>query len=333
MWEFSSEKQLLQKIFYAYFPEYAILPVFYFLGTIQLAVVSYALQLVFMAVSSFFQLSAFCSVLKGGCKKGCWSPCNKKNARQLLKPLRKVAGVPVGFLGLSRWQFSILAKAPSGLHVISTVYAVAGSVEAWPPHQEEFARRWSAAPLGSWVGSFGLPNILTLLISVGACLQFVFAMGFKNVAGAAEASNLFFLVGAVRGEGELDGIIVRVLMAPVVKIPLLWAQTSLLSLTYDELLLTKKASNLFAIALAWYGFVDLMPSWWKMVKRVFMFSNNKESLPRACATCDISGMIGALIFGLVLLLFFCLLFVSFVHLVGIFACESHDLSIFQGCTP
>lgn len=268
-------------------------------------------------------------------------------------------GIPVGFLRLRRWQFELIALAPNYLHVISTVQAIAAVEHEWGPHAEPFRRHWETVPvIGKYIGEAGLPRILEISVGLNLASHLAFVIisfrncerGARSIAEGssvhvafdcenweafrclAEGSNLLFLEHAVNKDGGVH--VVRTLVAPVVKMPMIWMKITLLGLLYGlGLDFMGMLSLLVAILLAFYGLMPVLPSWVKMMHSIFSpRSLARISIPESCRQKDYSMLAINCCMGSVLVTFGVLFLIVIMHFVGIFICESHDLSVLHGCT-
>lgn len=342
LYEFRSVEHLKKIIFWSYFPECLSLPLFYYLGTQHMSKTSQGLQGLFLAGSSYLQLSAFkymCTEATSVDSDRKFSSIheNAKMSLSLLEPLNAIMGLPVKFLGLRKWNFDLLALAPNYLNVIATVQAVAAVEHEWTPYEEVFRRRWSnVAVVGHFVGEAGLPTILKYSVVANMGFHFLFLVSGSttdnkdSMSMTAEAANLLFLEKAT----NVDGLhTVRTLVAPVVKVPMIWMKISLLALMYNNLDSSGVQSLLVAIFLAFYGLVPLLPGLGFMMWVVV-----SDIMPRACRECrggvpDSRREICLYSMILMSLISFCVLLVIVLsHLAGVFFCSSHDLSILHGCT-
>jgi len=166
LFTFSSLAALKKAIFWAFFPEYLSLPLFYWLSTHKMLGTAYLVHGLFLAGSSYLQLSGFKYLINNKLPTqhgGMYGDGFQRRAKALLAPIEQMMGVPVKFMGLRKWHKDMASLAPNYLNVIFTVLAIATVEHEWVPYREVFRRRW--AGVGSYVGEAGLPNILKAPVS------------------------------------------------------------------------------------------------------------------------------------------------------------------------
>merc|ERR1712150_29684 len=114
----------------------------------------------------------------------------------------------------------------------------------------------------------------------------------------------------------------------VVKLPLIWASETTLSLEFDRFGNASRTSLIVTILIGWYGvlpqlFEMCMAFWyWTSLRPYGKLFNEATVLEK--------GLIIA--FSMLSLSIILFLWILFVHFVGIFGCEQHDFSSVTGCT-
>lgn len=336
LFRFESEEQLKKAIFWAFFPEYLGLPLFYYLGKFHHMMASYILQAVFLAGSSHLQLSGFKLVVSPEFIEreypGYKFQSYATPGRAMLAPLTSIMGVPTKWLGMRKWQYDMTSLAPNYLQIITTVQAIAAVEDEYRGEPAQaFTMRWqNVRVIGQYVADLGLVNVLKVSVLFNMICHF---LGLLRPAGSpalkAEASNLLFLEKAMNPDQNVH--VVRTLAAPLVKVPMIWMKVSLLSLLYDGLISSSNLAGLrsliLAILLALYGLIPILPGWWEMTSDFLREMRQAMRNRGACKVVFFCVILTQLLaFGL-------LMGIVLAHFVGVFACASHDLSLANlGCT-
>merc|ERR1712000_79446 len=136
----------------------------------------------------------------------------------------------------------------------------------------------------------------------------------------AESANLLVIEKALKLEDDAPEEVhmVRMLGAPLIKVPMLWMKVSLYALLYPLLDFQGHLAMLVPIVLGFYGFQPVVGGMISVLRKTW----SREPIP-VCCPC----------FPCCSVCFFFLTFVIITHFAGIFLCEqSHDFSIFHGCT-
>jgi len=338
LYKFQSFEQLKKAVWWSFFPEYLSLPLFYWLSAARMLKTSYALQSLFLAGSSFLQLSGFKFLVTNQVKvRGTKGKVvdYQELTRNFLAPLETIMGIPVKCLGFRRWSYDLVSLAPNYLTVITTVQAIATVEDEWLGVEDAFQRRWeNVAVIGQYVGELGLPNILKISVAVDMMFHAFYVHTQYEISRygsdafdiLSESANLLFLEKATQKPGTLH--MVRTMAAPLVKVPMIWMKVSLLALLYNSLDYAGKKSLLIAICLGFYSLVPILPGW---ADAIWTLINPKTSF--CCEKFD-NWMLFALLSTafFLLLAFGVLMSIVVVHFVGVFACPSHDLSVLHGCT-
>lgn len=319
----SSDASLSRFCLFAFFPEYVSLPVFYWLGLEHRLHTAMMLQGLFLTTSCFLQYKVYTAGVHLAAPVKLQLVYRSRSNCGTLDKLP--GGVPIVWLGMKKWVFSFITAAPNYIHVLSTAVAVGASWRTWDALKDSFAARWSYViwPIGSVVAWAGLPGILTALLVLCFALHgFGVAIGTYDVAGAdpviaAESANLLFLAKALMAKDcrAKYGGLVRLFVAPVVKVPMLWMKTSLFALSYDKMDDSSRKSMLLAILLAWYGFLPVVQGHcaYFALSKGAPFSS--QVINRTPAFLLLAGLL-----------------ICALHLGGIYHCESRDFSVMHGCT-
>lgn len=240
--------------------------------------------------------------------------------------LKSIMGVPVSRFHIKVLWYNVALLTPMFLHTVSSAVAIGEGQAVWESNlamQASFLERWSDVPLlGGLVGHAGLPGTLTVILGLSFVFHGCALVGNQlglvpedaEVANSCEASNLLLMYKlfanryAFGGVGEIP--VIRLAIFPLIKMPMVWGKISLLSLTYDSLSFSGKASMVIAIFLGWYSFLPIFEAMRMMMK----LDRALGSIPLVIVSLGFVIMIS--------------------HFVGIFLCsESHDFSLMHlGCT-
>lgn len=109
----------------------------------------------------------------------------------------------------------------------------------------------------------------------------------SDCGSLCEAAGLLFLAEVLKqdGPGEATLRLVRMLLAPLCKLPTAWTKKFLCAVSFDEMSTYEIGSMMVAILLGWYAFVPLLPdviaiAW--AIADVIQDAMNSQSCRRAC---------------------------------------------------
>jgi len=233
-------------------------------------------------------------------------PCEFHEAK-----LRRLGPICVESLQIPLWLFYYIVFLPNYVDVVSTSYTAGSSYLSQSESSKAlFQRNWSYIPfVGGIVGGLGIPKILTLLLMFSCAFHLMCALVFSGylwgeaLPERCDSGNLL---------SELVASDSRLFICFFIKYPFLWMKTSLLAMQYDSMTWDMLAATLLSIALAWYGVLQLIPCFVRMAESVI-------------------GVRCQFMTVLVPLVMLCLgLTQQAIHLFGVFACSTHDLSMFKG---
>lgn len=297
-------------------PEYASLPLFFHLGREQLSAWAWALQACFVVFSGYVQWyisedyrrpgSLVPSLTESGLDGEVMTGCN---------PVRKYLRAP-------KHKFDFVAQLPNYIHDQQTATVAGVGFATWTTAmQREWERRWQGVPGGDFIGESGIPQMLIWLVVFSCVVHTEFAwLSYSDhvMDEQADAANLLFLGSrfAKTERQELGFSITRIGTMLCIKVPLLYFKTSMAMMLWPCLKPVGRLQHISAIMLGWYS---CKPAIWCGI-RLCRGSLNVDRKWRCRLMIALPGI-------------YIFLTIMAVHTLGIFLCDSHDLSLLHGgCT-